>query len=334
MLAEAGLTDKEEHNDDNEATNLLAGFCKAAADPHRLGILRVLRNESYGVQELTYIFDMLQSGMSHHLKILAKAGLVTTRKEGTRIFYRQSLVEEQDPHRHLKQALFTCIESLPLSAQTKKRKTDVREERARLSQAYFSKNADRFSEKQDLIVTYNQYEGCVNDLLASIAFSKQTSVLEVGPGNGELLFNLAARFGQITALDNSEEMLAKTRQTMEAKGLGHINYISGDTAVARASGTKVDLVALNMVLHHMASPAQALADCAQLLAIDGVMLVADLGPHGQNWVRESCGDLWLGFDAEELGAWAQSAGLHVGQSIFISLKNGFQVQMRLFHAKT
>jgi len=324
------LVEKDEHN---ETTNRLAGLCKAAADPHRLGILRVLRNESYGVQELTYIFDMLQSGMSHHLKILARTDLVTTRKEGTRIFYRQSLMDEQDPHYQLKHALLVAVEGLPLSAQTEKRMTDVREERARLSQAYFSKNADAFSEKQDLIVTYSQYEGCINDLLGSTAFSKEASVLEVGPGNGELLFHLVARFGEVIALDNSAEMLAKTRETMEARGLRHINYINGDPGVARASGVKVDLIALNMVLHHMASPAQALADCARLLGRGGVMLVADLGPHGQNWVREACGDLWLGFEAEELANWAMSAGLQVGQSIFISLKNGFQVQMRLFHAK-
>ncbi|MFT5794442.1 MAG: DNA-binding transcriptional ArsR family regulator, partial [Saprospiraceae bacterium] len=54
----------------------LLSFCKATADGLRLDILRALSAESFGVLELCRIFDTPQSGMSHHLKILATAGLV------------------------------------------------------------------------------------------------------------------------------------------------------------------------------------------------------------------------------------------------------------------
>lgn len=73
------------------ATDALAALCKATGDTLRLDILRVLRNDSFGVLELAQIFAMRQSGMSHHLKVLAKAGLVITRREGNSIFYRRSL---------------------------------------------------------------------------------------------------------------------------------------------------------------------------------------------------------------------------------------------------
>ena len=52
----------------------LAALNKAAGDPLRLEILRLLKTESLGVLELTSIFKTKQSGMSHHLKVLAKAG--------------------------------------------------------------------------------------------------------------------------------------------------------------------------------------------------------------------------------------------------------------------
>ena len=69
----------------------LAALCKAGGDPLRLNVLRVLSNDSFGVLELAQIFAIGQSGMSHHLKVLAQAGLVATRREGNAIFYRRAL---------------------------------------------------------------------------------------------------------------------------------------------------------------------------------------------------------------------------------------------------
>ncbi len=66
--------------------NDLAATLKAAGDPLRLEILRLLARDSFGVMELSRIFDTKQSGMSHHLKVLANAGLVATRREGNSIF--------------------------------------------------------------------------------------------------------------------------------------------------------------------------------------------------------------------------------------------------------
>ena len=53
----------------------LAAFLKAAGDPLRLEVLQVLGQNSFGVLELCEIMAMKQSGMSHHLKVLAQGGL-------------------------------------------------------------------------------------------------------------------------------------------------------------------------------------------------------------------------------------------------------------------
>ena len=65
-----------------EITDHLAGFLKAAGDPLRLQVLQVLGQNSFGVLELCDIMAMKQSGMSHHLKVLAQGGLVEKRREG------------------------------------------------------------------------------------------------------------------------------------------------------------------------------------------------------------------------------------------------------------
>ena len=71
-----------------EATPLLATLLKAASDELRLRIMRVLAHDSFSVSELCTIFDLRQSALSHHLKVLIEAGLLSRRKEGTAIFYR------------------------------------------------------------------------------------------------------------------------------------------------------------------------------------------------------------------------------------------------------
>ncbi len=312
------------------ALDSLAGLYKAAADPLRLAILRVLRGESYGVQELTLVFDMIQSRMSHHLKVLSTAGLVATRREGTSIFYRRPLIAADDPHRATLESLFRSVDQLAIPVELQLRLAAVQEERDRLSRQFFDRHANRFQERQNQIVTFSQYEAGLEELLEDLALPRASTVLEVGPGTGELLVKLCEKYARVHALDSSEEMLARTQAAMVSQGVEGVHYHLGDLDRAQALGLNPRLIVLNMVLHHMASPAAAFRSCAALLADDGTLLVADLHPHTQSWVRELCGDLWLGFEREDLTNWAAEAGLKEGQSIFLGLKNGFGVQMRLF----
>ena len=87
------------------ATAALASLCKASADPLRLQVLRVLRKDSFGVSELCAIFDIRQPALSHHLKVLANAGLVATRREGNSIFYRRSELGQRPGLERCKQYL-------------------------------------------------------------------------------------------------------------------------------------------------------------------------------------------------------------------------------------
>lgn len=84
---------------------------------------------------------------------------------------------------------------------------------------------------------------------------------------------------------------------------------------------------MNMVLHHVPTPARLIAECAELLDDKGVLVLCDLTKHDQTWAKENCGDLWLGFDQAELKKWTQSVGFIEDESVFIGLRNGFQIQI-------
>jgi ArsR family transcriptional regulator len=65
---------------------------RALADPTRFGLLRAIAaHAEISCQELTALFPVSQATVSHHLKVLTEAGLVTVRVEGT--FHRFRVVE-------------------------------------------------------------------------------------------------------------------------------------------------------------------------------------------------------------------------------------------------
>lgn len=73
----------------------LARLLKAIADPARLQVVSLLRSAEAGeacVCDLTAPLGLSQSTVSHHLRILADAGLVRRERRGTWSYY--SLVPE------------------------------------------------------------------------------------------------------------------------------------------------------------------------------------------------------------------------------------------------
>ena len=73
-----------------DAATLAAAF-RAIADPTRLRLLSLIGAHSGGeacVCDLTGEFDLSGPTISHHLKVLREAGLITGERRGTWIYYR------------------------------------------------------------------------------------------------------------------------------------------------------------------------------------------------------------------------------------------------------
>ena len=74
-----------------EAAAELAGQLKVIADPTRLRLLSMISahaDREACVCELTTPLDLTQPTVSHHLKMLHDAGLVTRSRRGTWVYYR------------------------------------------------------------------------------------------------------------------------------------------------------------------------------------------------------------------------------------------------------
>ena len=312
-----------------QAVGAIGILCKAAGDPLRIQILKVLQQNAYGVLELCQVFDIRQSAMSHHLKILSNAGLVSSRREGTTIFYRRNPLNPDIDLQTMQKALFQAIDKAKVDADVAARLADINRERASASVEFFNRNVSLFEENQDLIASWTDYGDSVEGLLDS-SLGPASTALEIGPGYGQFLKKLCATFNQVVALDNSAEMLDQCEQRAKKQGLNNISFLHGDTLLALDKNISADFVSLNMVLHHNPIPGDIIKHCSDLLTADGVLLITDLCAHDQDWVKQTCGDLWLGFEPSEITNWAENAGLTESNSLFLTQRNGFRIQLRQF----
>lgn len=298
---------------------------KAVADSLRIGILRALARDSFGVLELCRIFDVAQPALSHHLKLLLNAGLVAKRREGNTIFYRRAAIRPLGLGGYV-ESIFETLDALPADDRLEEGIARIHEIRSRTSQAFFEENTERFQNQQALICEPATYAEAAMELLDDLGSAAR--VLEVGPGDGDLLVRLAARFQKVHAVDNVPGMLDRARARIAEAGLANVTLaLAGFADVTRPG---FGLVVAGMVLHHAPSPARFLRHAAELLQPDGVLLVIELCEHDQDWVKAACGDVWLGFDPDDLDAWAERAALANTASQYLAQRNGFRIQLRRY----
>ncbi len=259
---------------ERNTTEQLASFCKATADVLRLEIVQVLRNDSFGVLELAQIFAIRQSGMSHHLKILANAGLVCTRREGNSIFYRRSLPDATAPWRQLHEQLLQELDNLPLAAPLLQNISSIHGQRSEVSQQFFARFADGTPAQQDLIAHFGLYREPLLTLIDSLELPSHALAIEIGPGEGGFLPDLASRFERVLALDNAPAMLERARQQCAEAQLDNVDCLLAD-ALQPQLLPLADCLVCNMVLHHMPAPAEALQRFARLLKPGGSLVLTE-----------------------------------------------------------
>src|SRR5205085_10990353 len=119
----------------------LADRFQALADPTRLRILALLRRMELSVGELAQVLGQSQPRVSRHLKILADAGVLERRKEGSWVFLTLAEAKRVDP-------LFAVIDEWADAttqfsfAADAARIESIRAERAEAANRYFAGHAD------------------------------------------------------------------------------------------------------------------------------------------------------------------------------------------------
>jgi ubiquinone/menaquinone biosynthesis C-methylase UbiE len=281
--------------------SLILKSFKALSDSTRLRIMALLEKGELSVQEIQEITRMGQSRISTHLGLLLGSGLVQTRREGKRAFYRLNPELEENGMEFLRLAIQGAKELQERAADQINLKRILKRRREQ-AQTYFNQVAGRFDR---VYGPGRSWQGFGHLLLRIIP---PLEVADLGSGEGLLSELLARRCKKVIAVDNSEKIVAFGAAKARKNQLKNLEFRLGDLQNPPIEPNSVDLVILSQALHHAESPASALAAAHRLLRTPGQVLILDLLEHKFEQAHKSYGDRWLGFAESDLNSWLEGAG--------------------------
>lgn len=284
----------------------LADRFQALADPTRLRIVALLRLMELSVGELAQVLGQSQPRVSRHLKILADAGVLERRKEGSWVFLTLVDAERVDP-------LFALIDqwadlgTKALFASDAARTETIRSERAEAANRYFTGHAEVWDQIRSLHVAESEVERAIDAALGRRPLGR---LVDVGTGTGRMIELFGPRASQAIGIDRSSEMLRLARVKLEAAGILS-SLRQGDMYALPLTDHSADSIIIHQVLHYAHSPAKAIAEASRVLAPGGTLLVVDFAAHEREELRERDAHIRLGFEDEVMSGWFASAGLDI-----------------------
>ena len=274
---------------------------RALADPTRLRIIALLERDELSVNELQEITRMGQSRISTHLGLLQDAGLLQSRRDGKRTFYKWRDDADAVAREFIQLAVRGAKETDEQSADQLNLKR-ILARRNELAQVYFNHVAGRFDRVYGPGRSWQAFGHLLLRILPPLV------VADLGSGEGLLSELLARRCKKVIAVDNSEKIVAFGAAKAKKNGLKNLEFRLGDLENPPVEPQSVDLVILSQALHHAAVPANAINSAFKMLRSGGQIMILDLLQHNFHQARELYGDRWPGFAESDLERWLEEAG--------------------------
>ncbi len=272
---------------------------KALSDPTRLRLLNILNHYELNVNEIVSIVDMIQSGVSRHLKILLEAGLLVLRKDGSFIYYSANKTQETFSLINLACGRIEKETLCVLDLEQAKQSITIRKNRAKRFFRTVAPQWDRL--KKEVLGTLD-----LNGILKQMALAG-TRMADLGCGTGEMLGRLYCENKKVLiGVDSSPEMLAQAR--IKLPSLNAIELRLGELENLPMKDQEVDTVIMSMVLYHIFEPEKSIHEVFRVLKPGGIFLLADFEKHDQEHIKEIIGGAWLGFEKQQIESWLLTAG--------------------------
>ena len=291
---------------------------KALSDPTRLRLLHILNEVELSVNEIVSIVDMIQSGVSRHLKILLESGLLVSRKEGSFMYYCASRHSET---RALITLACSRIQDAPLFQLDLEKARQIITIRKNRTKRFFSTVAPQWEGlKKEVLGNFN-----LNAVLKQQVLGRR-SIADLGCGTGELLGQLVEDTSQkLIGVDASPEMLEQARiklpddRSIELR-LGEVEYLP-------MKDQEVDTVVMSMVLYHIFQPEKAIHEVFRVLRPGGMFLLADFKHHDQEDIKNIIGGTWLGFKKKQVEEWLIQSGFGIASMDAYAVERGLSIHL-------
>ena len=283
---------------------------RALADATRLRILALVRRMELSVGELAQVLGQSQPRVSRHVKILADAGLVERRREGSWVFVALGARERVAPVAAALDA-WAGAERDHWAAADVARLEAVRADRAAAAAAWFEGHADEWDAIRALHVADSKVEAAMAGVLGldgtAPALASLGRVIDIGTGTGRMLELFAGAASTALGIDRSSEMLRLARAKLAS--LPQVELRQADLYALPVGDAGADLAIIHHVLHFAVAPEAAIAEAARVLAPGGRLLVVDFAAHEREELRQREGHVRLGFSDEQVLGWCAAAGL-------------------------
>lgn len=286
----------------------LVGALKAAAEPTRLRILKLLSTGELNVKDLTQILGQSQPRISRHLKLLNEAGLIDRFREGSWVYF--FVADGTRGGQLVRRILEAADDGDTVLLRDQERARVVKQEREAAAQAFFEAHAADWDKIRAFHVAEAEVEAAMLDMLGVGPFDL---LVDLGTGTGRILELLGDRFAQGLGIDLNQAMLAYARTKLSRAGLEKVQVRHGDLYNLAVEDGAASAVVMHQVLHFLSDPVRAIAEAARVLTPGGKLLIVDFAPHALDELRERFAHERLGFANQQIEDWLRAAGLKPGQ---------------------
>lgn len=276
---------------------------KALADETRLRLLRILLHHELSVNELVSILKMGQSRISRHLRVLSDAGLTTFRRDGLWVFYQAN--QDADVQKFLK-TLAPYLDRIPEAPEDTVETNRILEEKNAKTQHFFNSVAENWDNlNKKILGSYDLPKTVCEAIPDNCGLA-----VDLGCGTGAVLLRMLSRARNVVGVDGSQAMLDICHRRFEElpEAATRISLRIGSLEHLPLRDQEADFASINLVLHHLEVPSEALAEARRILNSRGRLFISDFLHHNDESMRVTYGDRWLGFEEGKLAIMLHNAG--------------------------
>ncbi|KYN76076.1 SAM-dependent methyltransferase [Clostridium sporogenes] len=158
------------------------------------------------------------------------------------------------------------------------------------------------------VIRSEYFEERLKYKILSMTNIKDKIVGDLGCGTGFVSLAVANEASIVFSIDNSINMLKELSASASKKDYKNIYPIKSSLDNLAIFDESLNVVFINMALHHIKNAKKAIAEMYRVLKKDGIVVISDIRKHNGEWAKEEMFDEWLGFSKEQMTNWLEDAG--------------------------
>ncbi|MCE9638180.1 MAG: metalloregulator ArsR/SmtB family transcription factor [Planctomycetes bacterium] len=276
-----------------QGVEVLATEFRLLSDPVRLRALRILSREELAAGEAADVLGISRSTASKHLAQLREGGFVVERRDGRHTCFRVPHEFRDDLRWN---AFFLRLAQEP----------DADGDLARLDEVLNRRREGSDQGAAKAFVPGKSWAAWSRALTHLVPGGLRA--VDLGCGDGALTLEIARFATSVVGVDRRGPAIQAARARAAKRGVDHVRFDELDILTDALRGGPFDLAVASQVLQTFDAPELVLRAAHRALRPGGRLVVLDLLPHDEAWVRTRLGHKHQGFQPGVLKRWFASAG--------------------------